>query len=168
MTKKEMFMPTIVLAIICIVISGALVFVNYITKDAIAETNAKTLNDTLVSTFGDGEYNVSSRTFEGITSIIDGEDGLCVYEITTDGYSSDGIHVLIGIRDGEVEGISFVSCGETPGLGTKVNDAEYLSSYEGVSSDTEVDETAAVTGATFSSTGLKAAVKLALEADKEG
>ncbi len=167
MSTKKMIMPTLVLMIICIIISGALVFVNAVTKDAIEETNRKTLNDTLVSAFGEGEYTETDKTYEGVDSIISGEDGLTVYEITTDGYNSGGIHVLVGIKDGEVAGVSFVSCGETPGLGTKVNDESYLKSYTGLKSEDEVTDADAVTGATFSSNGLKTAVRLALAADKE-
>lgn len=167
MSTKKMIMPTLVLMIICIIISGALVFVNAVTKDAIEETNRKTLNDTLVSAFGEGEYTETDKTYEGVDSIISGEDGLTVYEITTDGYNSGGIHVLVGIKDGEVAGVSFVSCGETPGLGTKVNDESYLKNYTGLKSEDEVTDADAVTGATFSSNGLKTAVRLALAADKE-
>lgn len=167
MSIKKLITPTLVLMIICIIISGALVFVNQVTKDAIEETNRKTLNETLVSAFGEGEYTQTNKTYEGVDSIINGEGGLVVYEITTDGYNSGGIHVLVGIKDGEVAGVSFISCGETPGLGTKVNDENYLKNYTGITSEDEVSKTDAVTGATFSSNGLKTAVKLALSADKE-
>ena len=100
-------------------------------------------------------------------NIIEGEGGLYVYEVTTDGYNSDGIHILVGIKDGAVEGVSFISCSETPGLGTKVNNDDYLKTYVGVKSEADADGVDAVTGATFSSKGLKAAVKLALAADME-
>lgn len=167
MSIKKMIMPTLVLMIICIIISGALVLVNNVTKDAIEETNKKTLNDTLVSAFGEGEYTETDKTYDGVDSIINGEDGLVVYEITTDGYNSGGIHVLVGIKDGEVAGVSFISCSETPGLGTKVNNEDFLKSYKGLKSEDEVTKADAVTGATFSSNGLKTAVKLALSAYKE-
>lgn len=167
MSIKKLITPTLVLMIICIIISGALVFVNQVTKDAIEETNRKTLNETLVSAFGEGEYTETDKAYEGVDSIINGEDDLVVYEITTDGYNSGGIHVLVGIKDGEVTGVSFISCGETPGLGTKVNDEGYLKNYNGITSKDEVSKTDAVTGATFSSNGLKTAVRLALSADKE-
>lgn len=167
MSIKKTLMPTLVLMIICIIISGALVFVNHVTKDAIEETNRKTLNDTLVSAFGEGEYIQTDKTYDGVDSIINGEDGLVVYEITTDGYNSGGIHVLVGIKNGEVAGVSFISCGETPGLGTKVNNEEFLKTYKSLKSEDEVTDADAVTGATFSSNGLKTAVKLALLADKE-
>ena len=64
MSIKKTLMPTLVLMIICIIISGALVFVNHVTKDAIEETNRKTLNDTLVSAFGEGEYTQTDKTYE--------------------------------------------------------------------------------------------------------
>ena len=140
---------------------------NNITKERVEEINRETLNESLTSAFGEGTYTQTDKTFDGVDKIIEGEGGLYVYEVTTDGYNSDGIHILVGIKDGAVEGVSFISCSETPGLGTKVNNDDYLKTYVGVKSEAEADGVNAVTGATFSSKGLKAAVKLALAADME-
>ncbi len=167
MSIKNTLMPPIVLTVICIIISCALIFVNDATKQRVEKINKQTLNDTLTSAFGEGKYTETDKTFDGIDTVIEGEGGLNVYEITTDGYNSDGIHVLVGIKDGAVEGVSFISCSETPGLGTKVNNEDYLKTYIGVKNEPEADSADAVTGATFSSKGLKTAVKLALQADKE-
>lgn len=167
MSLKNTLMPPLVLTVICIIVSCALIFVNDATKQRVEEINKQTLDNTLTSAFGEGTYTETDKTFDGVDKIIEGEGGLYVYEITADGYNSGGIHVLVGISDGAVEGVSFISCSETPGLGTKVNNDEYLKTYVGVKSDTEVDNADAVTGATFSSKGLKTAVRLALQADKE-
>lgn len=167
MNLKTTVLPPLVLTIICTVISGALIFVNNITKERVEEINRETLNESLTSAFGEGTYTQTDKTFDGVDKIIEGEGGLYVYEVTTDGYNSDGIHILVGIKDGAVEGVSFISCSETPGLGTKVNNDDYLKTYVGVKSEAEADGVDAVTGATFSSKGLKAAVKLALAADME-
>ena len=156
MNLKTTVLPPLVLTIICTVISGALIFVNNITKERVEEINRETLNESLTSAFGEGTYTQTDKTFDGVDKIIEGEGGLYVYEVTTDGYNSDGIHILVGIKDGAVEG-----------LGTKVNNDDYLKTYVGVKSEAEADGVNAVTGATFSSKGLKAAVKLALAADME-
>ncbi len=167
MSIKNTVMPPLVLTVICTIISCALIFANDATKERVEQINKETLNETLTSAFGEGTYTETDKTFEGVDTIIEGEGGLTVYEITTDGYNSDGIHVLVGIKDKAVKGVSFISCSETPGLGTKVNNKDYLKTYVGIKSESEADDADAVTGATFSSKGLKTAVKLALQADKE-
>ena len=91
-------------------------------------------------------------------------DGRTAVQVCTDGYSKDGINVLIGIdNSGAVSGIEFVSLGETPGLGSKVRDIESFREqfYGNTQPDVALD---AVSGATFSSKGMKRAVDEALEA----
>ena len=85
------------------------------------------------------------------------------FEITADGYSKGGLHLLIGFDEsGSICGISVISIGETPGLGTKVQNKDFLDKFKGISSeDYQVDN---ITGATYSSKGMKAAVNTALEA----
>ena len=79
-----------------------------------------------------------------------------------DGYSKGGLQLLIGIDPaGKLAGISIVSIGETPGLGTKVLDAAFLDQFKGItSSEFSMD---AVTGATYSSNGMKKAVTIAMD-----
>ena len=71
------------------------------------------------------------------------------------------IEILVGIDpEGTVTGVTVVSSGETPGLGTKIEDEEYLQSYVGISGSADGVDT--ITGATFSSTGLRDGVNFAL------
>ena len=72
-------------------------------------------------------------------------------------------NLLIGFDEsGSICGISVISIGETPGLGTKVQNKDFLDKFKGISSeDYQVDN---ITGATYSSKGMKAAVNTALEA----
>ena len=69
-------------------------------------------------------------------------------------------------ENGSVCGIEFVSLGETPGLGTKIRDNEdFRTQFYGISAP--VGEADAISGATFSSAGLKSAVNTALEVYNE-
>jgi len=132
---KDKIMPPLVLTIICIVVSGLLV----LAYNATYVDNTGVLTDDMKKgceeIFGKGDYEImldgegDSKTpvtfdTEGVNSIItDKDNGRCVIEITEDGYSKGGLHLLIGINsEGTVEGIEFLSIGETPGLGTKVQD----------------------------------------------
>lgn len=65
----------------------------------------------------------------------------------------------IVIEDQKVVSVKFVTFGDTPGIGDKVDDT-YLSIYEGLSLEDEVD---ALSSATFTSKSVVAAVSLALQ-----
>ncbi len=93
----------------------------------------------------------------------EGKNGVALH-IQTVGYAgkSSPIEALIGFdQEGAVTGIVIVSCSETPGLGTRIEDPEYLKNYTGVSGSADGVDT--ITGATISSTALKAGVSFALE-----
>ena len=80
---------------------------------------------------------------EGVTSVLRNADGSLAFEITTDGYSGGGLHVLVGMdAEGSVKGVSILTIGETPGLGTKVQDEGFLSQFVGLTYDKLPKETA--------------------------
>ena len=167
---KDKIMPPLVLTIICIVVSGLLV----LAYNATYVDNTGVLTDDMKKgceeIFGKGDYEImldgegDSKTpvtfdTEGVNSIItDKDNGRCVIEITEDGYSKGGLHLLIGINsEGTIEGIEFLSIGETPGLGTKVQDDSFLSKLKGFGVDTDENSIDNVTAATYSSKGMKSA-----------
>lgn len=83
--------------------------------------------------------------------------------IQTAGYAgkSKPIEALVGFdQDGTIVNVMIVSCQETPGLGTKIEDAEYLKGYQGVSGSADSVDT--ITGATISSKALRNGVNFAL------
>ena len=104
---------------------------------------------------------------KNVNSIILSDDKEnCLVEVTTDGYAKGGIHILVGInKEGELVGTEFISCGETPGLGTKLRDQKSIFSdkFIGFTADDNLDNVDNVTGATYSSKGMKEAIKTALE-----
>ena len=182
---KDKIMPPLVLTIICIVVSGLLV----LAYNATYVDNTGVLTDDMKKgceeIFGKGDYEImldgegDSKTpvtfdTEGVNSIItDKDNGRCVIEITEDGYSkavqcdkalSLYEHLLIGINsEGTIEGIEFLSIGETPGLGTKVQDDSFLSKLKGFGVDTDENSIDNVTAATYSSKGMKSACKKAVK-----
>ena len=78
-----------------------------------------------------------------MTSVLwDGENA--AFEITADGYSTGGLHVLVGVgSNGAVSGVSIMTIGETPGLGTKVQNPDFLGQFKGVRYEDTVTEEAA-------------------------
>ncbi len=158
-------LPSLVLTLVCAVVCGLLAVVNAVTKDKIAQAETDKLQNSLTAVFGEGTYTTLEQSFEGVTAVYQSEDGIIIFDITVDGYSSGGIRALVGVAsDGTVAGTGIVSCSETPGLGTQIQENGYAAGYTGASlSGTDVTGGPdLISGATKSSTGLKNAVVLAL------
>ena len=202
---NEKIKPPLVLTLICVIACGLLVAA----YEATYVDNTGVITEKLAA--GLTEIYGSSDSFEMLknddgtlvsydkVSSVLSDGNVTAFEVTEDGYSKGGLHVLVGIDNtGKVTGVSILTIGETPGLGTKVQDAGFLSQFNGLensalgSSETEAPVKAAavwgtkdrinqlkaeangntgsgfvldaVTGATYSSNGMYAAVKDALAA----
>lgn len=176
MTLKEKIMPALVLMIICVVISGLVIGVHALTYTDTTGVMTDQLKEGCNEVFGEGEFEIlldengDPVTFkDGITAVIvDRENKNCLFEIIADGYEKGGLHVLVGINsEGKTEGISFIEITETKGLGTKVQDEDFLNNFKGLESADRVSDIATITGATYSSRGMKNAVSLALDTYNE-
>lgn len=166
---KDKIKPTLALTVICVIVSLLLVLAYEATKDRIAAQQENKFRSGVESLFGECEYTLLDTDFgaEEIAAIAVTDDKRTAFQMCADGYSKDGIEVLIGIgEDGKIAGIEFVSLGETPGLGTKIRDVpDFREQFIGVSgTEYEFD---AITGATYSSRGMKNAVDTALRVYNE-
>lgn len=162
---KDKIKPTLVLTIICVVAALLLVLAYEATKENIAEQQEKKFQSSVEALFGECEYTLLDDDFgsDDVAAIAVTADNRVAFQMCVDGYSKDGIEVLIGIDEtGKISGIEFVSLGETPGLGTKIRDEKsFTEQFIGASdSDYQFD---AITGATYSSKGMKSAIDTALE-----
>lgn len=158
---KKIF-PSLVLAIICIAISGLLAFANKLTEPKIAQANEEKLTRSLTDVFGDADYRVSEKSFENVNSVITDEQNRVIFDITVDGYEKNGIQALIGIdSDGRICGIGIVSLKETAGVGTKIKDNAYIQKYIGLDNNNYPDDII-ISGATYSSKGMRNAVSVAM------
>ena len=97
-----------------------------------------------------------------------GETQAIAYSASAKGYH-DLIEVMVGVGpDGKLTGISIMSHTETPGLGARIVEPEFTDQFEGLDLDTtklsaEGGSVDTLSGATFSTTGVIAAVSAALE-----
>lgn len=171
--------PVIVLALITTIISALLIVTYNLTYK---DTSAIITDDMLakcIELAGEGDYNVVTDLEvtlpEAVKKVVKNQNGDILFEVVTKGYNKDGLDLLISMNsDGSVGGISVLSISETPGLGTKVNDNDFLSKFNGISGEavivkqqsTSENEVQAVTGATYSSKGVATAVNTAIEAYK--
>ncbi|MCM1133439.1 MAG: FMN-binding protein [Ruminococcus flavefaciens] len=166
---KDNIMPSIVLTIICVVASLLLVSAHELTKENISEQKQLRFNSSVESLFGKTDSTLLDDNFgeDSVQAIAVTPDNKTAIQVVADGYSKGGINVLIGIdENGAVSGIEFVSLGETPGLGSKVRDnADFREQFYGDSeTDVQLDS---ISGATFSSKGMKTAVDTALRVYSE-
>lgn len=159
--------PPLVLMLISSIICGLLVFTFNATYVDTTGIITDTLKTGLVEIYGEKEYTMlknedgTVKTYENINSIIISNEKEVTFEIIVSGYSKNGIHVLVGVTEEGLKGISFISLAETPGLGTKIrDDKSFLQQFFGAKDDSY--EFKSLTGATYSSKGLKNAVDIAL------
>ncbi|MBR5513646.1 MAG: FMN-binding protein [Ruminococcus sp.] len=162
---KSKIMPSLVLTIICAAAAFLLVFAYELTKERIAEQKQIRFSKSVEALFGTTDCTLIDDNFgeKNILAIAVTSDNKTAIQVSADGYSKGGINVLIGIdENGTVSGIEFVSLEETPGLGTKIRDNEDFRKqfYGEYSAESNIDT---ISGATFSSKGLKSAVDTALK-----
>lgn len=168
---KENIFPALVLVCICLVVTLALAGTNSVTSPIIAANAQKAADEARMEVLPDGDSftQYDGKLAEGIIDcyIADNKAGMAV----TAGYKGFGglVKVMVGIgADGNVTGVKVTEHAETPGLGTKAAEPDYLKQYQGmgefagghINNDTNVD---AVTGATITSNAVYNSVCEAIE-----
>lgn len=178
----EQLKPTIVLAAVTTAVAALLIVTYNLTKDTIAKTAEENTKKSLVEAMGSDDFELLDNWSEFNTEKPDeikttaiGKDGSTAFEIVVNGYASGGIDIIIAIDEkGAVKRMNFVAISETPGLGSKVNDGDFLSKFYGISDEAVIvknepkadSEVQGITSATYSSKGVANAVNIALDAYK--
>ena len=169
--------PTVVLLIICLVVSGALAFTYQLTAPQIEKINKENADAARLVVLPDADSftAVEGDLPDGVTEYYVADNGSGVV-VTTQNKSFGGlITVMTGFdADGTITGVKVTAHSDTPGLGTKAQDPEYLKkNYVGKTSTDNADSikkdstVQAVTGATVSSNGIYGAVNKAIAAFSE-
>lgn len=176
--------PTLVLTIITTIIA-ALLIVTSISLKSDESVLSEEMLEKCVLLMGKGEYHIVSdwieegykiKKPEKIQKLIFKDDGTVAFQLTADGYAKDGLNMLVAMNaDGSIKGISIISMGETPGLGTKVDNSSFLFNFIGADNPVSIvksapqnsNEIQAVTGATYSSRGVAKGINLAINTFKE-
>ena len=168
------------LLLICAIVAGVISFVYAMTANAYEKNLQNTKNQAISEIFGKEGLSCVAVPYDGDEVIYRVEEnekviGYCV-EVKSGGFGGD-IAMMVGYSlDGvepKVLGVSIVAHSETPGLGAKVEDGDFLKQFVGQPLDTEGNwQFDAISGATISSTAVKAGVDRAnaslLEALKGG
>lgn len=167
---KDIVMPTVVLAAICIIVTFLLSLTNSVTAEKIELNNKETLAQSQRIVLENCE---SFDEIEADTVYLgkdkDGNQGGYVIVTSATGYGGP-VKVMTGIdMEGKVTGIIILEHSETPGLGAKATDDSFRQQYVGVSAEGSVNVTKdggdidAISGATITSRAVCSAVNQAIE-----
>lgn len=151
---KEMVRYGFTLAIICIVASGLLAVVNSLTQPRIIaqaqEQEEATLLELLPGSAGFTPVKSADEVLYYRGYDKDKNFAGIVFKASAKGYSSV-IETMVGLtKEGKITAIKVISQNETPGLGTKIAQPEFISRFSS-KNIAELDQVQAITGATVSS-----------------
>lgn len=172
---KTTFAPTVVLVIICLIVTFALVMTNGATKPTIEKINKANADLARAEVLAEGDEFIefTGDLNEGIEGYFSAKNKAGVAVTSTSKSFGGTMTVMVGIdADGAITGVKVTGHADTPGLGTKAMTPEYLAGYVGVTElavdnikdDTNVDY---IVGASVSSNGVYDAVQGALQQFKD-
>lgn len=145
--------PAVVLTLICLVAGTFLAITHSLVEDKIAEADQAKINQALSEIFPSADFLEENGYYKALEN-----ENLVGYAAIVKGRGYGGIiKVAIGIRlDETVKRVRVISHSETPGLGSRVAENEFLSQFDGRSLEelklkSEGGEIDAITGATISS-----------------
>lgn len=175
MKKNAILKMGFVLLFVCAAAGLLLGIVYESTKDLIADKKESVNQAAYQKVLPDAgtltSVEVAQEWEEEILEVYSSEKGYAI-KVLTKGYAGDDLEMAVGIDlNGAVTGVKVISHAETPGLGAKAAEDEFLEQYKekttasdlsvtktGAASDTEID---AITGATKTSNGVTAGVNMA-------
>lgn len=157
---------SLILLIICSLTAAAVSLVYGLTHEKAEENLLGEKRTAMAEIYGDGisvEEIAAPETVDAVYRITKGNEllGYCV-SVTGSGFGGD-LDVLVGYHaDGTILGVRLISHSETPGLGSRVGENEYLEQYAGQSGELTLGEDIdAISGSTISSSALLDAVNTA-------
>ena len=178
---KEISSLTIKLLLICAIVATLLAGVNSITKPIIEENEQKNFELAMQEVLPEASSFekmftsdfTPAQTGVILSSVYQADNGgYVVSTVCSEGYGGD-INVMVGIdSDLSVNQVKIMSMSETPGLGARASEAEFIEQYQGKSASIAVIKNAtptdsqieAISGATITSKAVTKAVNTALEA----
>ncbi len=174
-TPRAVIKPTVILSLICLIISAALAVTNSFTSAKIAELEKQQSVEAMKQVFDDegAVFTASVTELDGVeyeynTVQVNGETIGYVFTVSSNGYGG-AVKVMTGIEtDGSVHKISVLSADdETPGLGQNaLSKKEFSEQFVGKSGAISYDKNKdvdALTGATITTNAVIRDVNTALE-----
>lgn len=160
------------LTMICVCVALAVSLSYALTRDRIEEKRIATERAAIAAVFGrdDIGYRALEGTPDDVTAVFevtDADGNVFGYAVSVSPSGFGGnIDMIVGIgTDDKITGVNITALSETPGLGSRVNDANYLSQYNGTGGKLALgSDIDAISGATISSRSVLAGVNRAFAA----
>lgn len=167
-TWNDILKPVVVLTVICLVVSGILAAVNNITSPIIAKNAALAADAArieLLPEATDGFDKVEDVDMEGVKEVYKAKNG-SGYTITAfgKGYGGEVVYMVAFDSDGKIVNLKVLEHAETQGLGSKIENPEFLEKFKGTDKDLTSDDINMISGATISSNASLKAVNNARKA----
>lgn len=181
---KEYVYPVVILVVISVVTTALLAITNFVSSPIIAANQAASADATRKELLAEadsfalveGDYLTSSDQSAKVTEIYEADNGVgMVLTVVTKSFGGD-LTMMVGMdAEGAVTGVKVTDNSDTPGVGSKDMQPDYLAQYDGlttltsenVKKETSVtsDGTAFeyITGASVSGTAIHKGVYLALD-----
>ncbi len=181
---REYVYPVVILVVISVVTTALLAITNFVSSPIIAANQAASANATRKELLAEadsfslveGDYLTSSDQSAKVTEVYEADNGVgMVLTVVTKSFGGD-LTMMVGMdTDGAVTGVKVTDSSDTPGVGSKDTQPDYLAQYDGlttltsenVKKETSVtsDGTAFeyITGASVSGTAIHKGVYLALD-----
>ncbi len=167
--KGQMLPITLKLLAICFAVALVVAGVFALTKDKIAENEKAEEMSAVQSVFPDMDKLTAIDNAEGVNSFSEvkknGEVIGYYANVSPNGFGG-AIVLAVGLEpDGKLAGVKVISHSETPGLGSRVAEDNFLSQYEGKSGTLTINKDIdAITGSTVSSKAVTEGVNTAIKA----
>lgn len=180
LNAKEILKPTLILFVICVLVTAALAGTNLLTEGKIAEQQEKKSEESRKIVLSAADSFTETQTDDGTVYHVGtaGEKTVgFVFETSAKGYGGD-VSVMTGITaDGEISGVVILSHSETPGLGANAEREEFRTQYQQPVPQGELEvvkyqtptqgQVEAMTGATITSKAVTGAVNEAVALYRE-
>ncbi|MCR5650159.1 MAG: FMN-binding protein [Lachnospiraceae bacterium] len=182
-TYREYIYPVVILTVICAVTTALLAVTNFFSRPVIERNLAESAKQTRLELLP-GADDFADRTGDAavlasnekarVIQVFEASNGSgFVYTVRSKSFGGD-MTMMIGIgKDGAVTGVKVTEHADTPGVGTKDHDPDYLAQYKGrteLQSENVKKEPGFdyITGASVTGTAVHDGVYAALEQYREG
>ena len=163
--KDSALYKAVLLSIVCTVCGLLLSLINGLTAPIIERNALAAVEESLKEIYPDATFKDVTEEYIGQdeTGLIDGiyeaEGKGLIFTLHGKGYASDGFKYIIGFNnDGTVAGYKGLESSETSGIGSRAFEDEYIETIKGLTSS---DPVPLLTGATLTSSGVKAGIDAA-------
>ncbi|MCL2013659.1 MAG: FMN-binding protein [Oscillospiraceae bacterium] len=166
---NDIVKPSLVLVLVAAVVAGAVMSVYRLTYEEPADgmpEEAGIAAAELLGTTPENFTEIPGEYSDGIIAAVRTENKSVAVNLTVSGYSGeDSIDMVVAASpDGKIIGLRILKSRETPNIGTKAFEPEFLDQFSGKSKTVERSDVDIVSGATITCDAVLEGINIALSA----